>query len=296
MKDVCTAFAGKNITILGLGLLGRGVGDAEFLAKCGARVLVTDKKTEAELAESIARLQQYENITFHLGGHRIEDFTACDLVIKAAGVRLDSPEIAAAREAGVSVAMSTALFAQSAAEIGAVIVGVTGTRGKSTISHMIHHVLKRAGKRTHLGGNVRGLSTLAMLPDVQRGDIAVLELDSWQLQGFGDLRISPHVSVFSNLMPDHQNYYKDIEEYFSDKANIFRYQRHGDTLVVGAQIEARVRAAHPPIDPIVPGALAPDWELRLPGEHNRHNAALAASALLALGLNAQEIRDGLESF
>lgn len=286
---------GKKVTVLGLGLLGRGVGDAEFLAQCGAQVLVTDKKSEEELAQSVARLKQYPNVSFHLGGHALEDFTSCDVVLKAAGVRLDSPEVAAAREAGVPIAMSTALFAQYASEMGVQIVGVTGTRGKSTISHMLCHALKAVGKRVHLGGNVRGLSTLALLGEVKKGDIAVLELDSWQLQGFGELRMSPHVAVFSNLMPDHQNYYKTMDEYLADKAHIYAYQKSGDTLVLGKGLRERLRVA-PPVEPLVPDGLAADWELKIPGEHNRENAALAASALLALGLNTQQIREGLESF
>src|SRR3989338_8861063 len=148
-------FKNKRITVLGLGLLGRGVGDVEFLAKCGAEVLVTDKKTETELTESVAKLKRYPNVAFHLGGHRKEDFETCDLVIKSAGVRLDSPEIAAARAAGVPVAMSTALFAKYATEAGAKIVGVTGTRGKSTVSHMIYATLEETGGwRVHLGGHV----------------------------------------------------------------------------------------------------------------------------------------------
>lgn len=296
MQGFKEAFQGKKITILGLGLLGRGVGDAAFLAECGAHVIVTDTKSEAELAESVARLKQYPHIEFHLGGHREEDFTSADLVVKAAGVRLDSKEIAAARSAGVQVVMSTALFAQYAADMGAKIVGVTGTRGKSTISHMIFHTLKSAGRRAHLGGNVRGLSTLAMLPEVHAGDICVLELDSWQLQGFGDVQISPHIAVFSNLMPDHQNYYKDMDQYFADKANIFKYQKAGDTLIIGDSIEKRVRAAGSPVDPIIPQMIASDWWLKVPGMHNRHNAALAAAALLSLGLTSAEIRAGLESF
>src|SRR6185436_20205427 len=96
-----------------------------------------------------------------------------------------------------------------------------------------------------LGGNIRGVSTLAMLPDVQAGDIAVLELDSWQLQGFGDLAISPQIALFTNLMPDHQNYYRDMDEYFLDKAHIFKHQKPGDTLIVGEGIVDRVREAHP---------------------------------------------------
>lgn len=296
MHDYAAPFRDKKITVMGLGLLGRGVGDVEFLAQCGANVLVTDKKTEEQLAESVARLAVYPNITFKLGGHDAADFTNCDLVIKAAGVRLDSPEIATAKAAGVPITMSTALFAKYAAEAGVKIVGVTGTRGKSTVTHMIHHSLARAGKRVFLGGNVRGVSTLALLPHVQAGDIVVLELDSWQLQGFGDLQISPHVAVFTNLMPDHQNYYSSMEQYFSDKANIFRYQKAGDTLIIGHDIEKRVRAVPAPVEPIIPEKLAAGWILKIPGEHNQFNAACAASALLSLGVTIDKIQDGLESF
>ena len=300
MKAYEEYFKGKRITLLGLGLLGRGVGDAEFLAQCEAIVTVTDTKTEEELAESIARLEKYPNITFHLGGHRKEDFSppagGCDLVIKSAGVRLDSPEIAAAHAAGVTVAMSTALFAKYASGAGAIIVGVTGTRGKTTVSHMIHHVLIRANKNTVLGGNVRGVSTLAMLPNIKKGDIAVLELDSWQLQGFGDLKISPNISVFTNLMPDHQNYYPDMDTYFADKANIFRYQKAGDVLIVGAAITDRIRAAELLLDPIIPEHIPSDWKLKIVGEHNRENASFANAALQALGLSDDEIKAGIESF
>ncbi len=297
MKGFCAPFEGKKITLMGLGLLGRGVGDAEFLAKCGVEVLVTDKKTEEQLTESVQRLKKYPNVSCRLGGHRIEDFTNCDMVLKAAGVPLDSPEIAAARAAEVPVAMSTALFAKYAAEAGAIIVGVTGTRGKSTISSMIYHTLKLNGKRAHLGGNVRGLSTLAMLPEVTAGDIAVLELDSWQLQGFGDLKISPHISIFTNLMPDHMNYYGgSMEKYFADKANIFRFQTAGGALFVGESILEKVNAARPQVAPQVPRLIPSDWKLKVIGEHNRENASLATAALRALGLPESEIKSGLESF
>lgn len=287
-------FGGKRVTILGLGLLGRGLGDARFIAQSGGHVTVTDKKTETELAESVARLP--EGVIRHLGGHQRADFTDTDMVIKGAGVRLDSPEIAAAREAGVPVYMSTALAAKFAGESGATIVGVTGTRGKSTVSQMIFHSLQEAGRRAHIGGNIRGLSTLELLPDIRSGDVLVLELDSWQLQGFGDMQMSPQVAVFTNLMPDHQNYYADMDEYFADKANIFRYQQEGDVLVCGAQIEARVDAVRSIAPPLVPEPLPDGWELRVIGEHNRENAALAAQALRALGLSETEIRDGLGSF
>lgn len=294
--DFRAYFKGKKVTVQGLGLLGRGVGDAAFLSECGAVVTVTDMKNESQLAASLQQLKSYPHITYHLGGHIESDFTSADFVLKGAGVKIDSPYIRAARNAGVPVYMSTALFAHFARAMGATIVGVTGTRGKSTISHMMYHTLTRAGKRAHLGGNIRGLSTLAMLPDIQSGDVAVLELDSWQLQGFKELHLSPHISVFTNLMPDHQNYYPDMDAYFADKANIFLFQNKGDALFIGAEIARMVREAHPSVEGTVVGELAPDWELRIPGIHNRFNAACAAAALLRLGLTSDDIRAGIESF
>lgn len=292
-----TFFKGKRVTILGLGLLGRSVGDAEFVARLGGHVTVTDLKTHEELAESVARLEGVP-VTFHLGGHQRADLTDTDMVIKSAGVPLDSKEVAAARAAGIPVYMSTALAAQFARAMGVKIVGVTGTRGKSTVAHMMHHALVAAGHRAHLGGNIRGVSTLAMLPDFREGDALVLELDSWQLQGFGDLKLSPHIAVFTNLMPDHQNYYPNMDSYFADKAHIFRHQKKGDTLIATPELSERIAslgtldAYQVHIEKPVPK----EWGIQMRGEHNRLNAALAAAALEACGLSEKEIREGLASF
>ncbi|HEV3244939.1 MAG TPA: UDP-N-acetylmuramoyl-L-alanine--D-glutamate ligase [Candidatus Paceibacterota bacterium] len=297
MKDACELFRGKKITLVGLGLLGRGVGDAEFLAKCDVHLIVTDVKSRSQLEPSVARLEKYPNVEFHLGGHQKEDFEHADLVIKAAGVPLDSQEIALARRNNIPVGMSTALFAKYAMENGATVVGVTGTRGKSTVSQMVYKVLKRTRKNVLLGGNVRGVSTLAMLPEVVAGTVCVLELDSWQLQGFGDLRMSPHIAAFTNLMPDHLNYYGgDMEKYFSDKANIFRYQGAKDSLFVGKSILEKVSAAGSTTAPQVPPPIPEEWKLKILGEHNRENASFAAAVLRALGISEQEIKNGLESF
>jgi len=296
MRPYQDFFAGKRVTVMGLGVLGRGIGDVAFLAGLGARLTVTDRKSEADLAPALRHLAGFSNIRYVLGEHRLEDFRDAEMVIKAAGVPLDSPYVAAAKTAGVAVYMSTALFAKFAREAGATLVGITGTRGKSTVTHLIHHALARAGRRALLGGNVRGLSTLAMLPDVSGGEVAVLELDSWQLQGFGELHLSPEVAVFTNLLMDHLNYYPDMDLYFADKANIFRNQKADDALVVGAQVFERVAASQPPSRPIIPPDIPSDWHLQIRGEHNRDNAALAAAALRALGLSEAELRDGLESF
>ncbi len=286
--DASAHFRGKRITLTGLGLLGRGVGDARYLAECGADLIVTDLKTAEELAPSVKALEGLQ-ITFVLGEHRLEDFQNRELIIKGPKTPLDSPYIREAEKNGIPVTMSTALFAKYAKEAGATIVGTTGTRGKTTTTEMIAHILRTAGKKVLLGGNIRGVSTLALLPQVTSDTIAVLELDSWQLQGFGAEKISPDVAVFTNLMPDHQDYYGNMDAYFADKAEIYRHQNAGGVLITTEGLRERVGDAHGEVRI----ATAYDGTLLVPGTHNRMNAGCALLATDALGVDG---RDALALF
>lgn len=297
--DAFQYFKGKRITVMGLGLLGRGVGDVRYLATCGAEIIVTDLKSRIELAESVAELESFPNITFVLGEHRSEDFRERDLILKAAGVPLDSPYIAEAKKNNIPVRMSADLFAEIS---GIPVIGVTGTRGKSSVTHMTNAILKEAGKKVLLGGNVRGVSNLALLTEATPEHIAVLELDSWQLQGWGEARMSPHVAVFTTLYSDHLNYYKNNpEQYLADKANIFLYQDDTSILIIGKQcapiiIEKygeRIESNTLVVDEL---KLPDTWTLRIPGVHNRYNASLALATARALGIDDAISRTALESF
>jgi len=279
---------------MGLGLLGRGVGDAAFLAENGAEVTVTDIKTKAQLAESASQLEKYPNIRFVLGEHKTGDFENVDMVFVAAGVPLDSPYLAHARDKGVKLVMSAAFFAEKS---GIPVIGVTGTRGKSTVVHFITHTLAQAGVQSLLGGNIRGVSNLQLLKVVEGIEIAVMELDSWQLQGFGWAGISPHIAVFTNLFEDHLNYYPDMETYFRDKANIYVHQKEDDALIIGKTVAEVWMQKLPALSGVkVPQILPSDWILQIPGEHNRENAALAVEAMRAYGLSEAVIKAGIESF
>jgi len=294
-------FKGNKITLMGLGLLGRGVGDAEFFAKEGAELIVTDLKTKSELKESLDKLRKYKNIKYRLGGHNIKDFEGRDFILKAAGVPLDSPYIKHAKDKGIPIIMSTALFALLSP---AKIIGVTGTRGKSTVTAMIYEIIRQDKKRkgkVYLGGNVQGVATLPLLSKVKSGDMVVLELDSWQLQGFGDLRTSPGVSVFTTFMPDHLNYYKgDLNKYFEDKANIYRNQRGEDIFIAGEQLcslpvnftKKLPKGTHF----VSERALPKNVSLRIPGEHNVYNAALAFEVTRTMKVPRNTIVSALEKF
>ncbi|MDD5152897.1 MAG: UDP-N-acetylmuramoyl-L-alanine--D-glutamate ligase [Candidatus Pacebacteria bacterium] len=298
-KSYKTFFKGKKITMLGLGLLGRGVNVAKFLAGLGAELTITDLKTAEALESSLKQLKKFSNIRYVLGEHKLEDFRNRDIVIKSAGVPFDSIYVAEARAHNIPVEMDASLFAKFSP---ARIIGVTGTRGKSTVTHLVEHILKGAYPgRVFVGGNVRGMATLPLLKKVKLDDFAVFELDSWQLQGFGDAKISPEVAVFTNFLSDHMNYYRgDMEMYFNDKANIFKYQKKGDTLILGEQsekeikkrkvkVEGRVVVAHPNI-------LPKSWKVKIPGEHNRKNIACAILVCRTLGVPEKFIKRGVETF
>jgi len=209
------------------------------------------------------------------------DFRGRDFILKAAGVPLDSPFISEAKKQNIPIMMSTAWFSKIVMARGAILVGITGTRGKSTTTHLIHHILRGHRPRVFLGGNVKGMSTLKLLPNVRAGDVVVLELDSWQLQGFGDLKISPQVAVFTNFMPDHLNYYQgSMKKYFADKSNIFKFQKKEDKLFWGDKVPSSPKG----------------WKLKLLGEHNMKNVALAIAVAKYFKVPQKEIKLAVENF
>ena len=284
---------------MGLGLLGRGVGDARYLASKGAELIVTDLKSAEELAVSVEALAGFSNVTFVLGEHRLEDFCDRDYILKAAGVPLDSVYIVEARKNGIPIKMSASWFKELA---GVPVIGITGTRGKSTVTHMLEGILKLAGGNLLVGGNVRGVSTLALLDQVTPRHTALFELDSWQLQGFGDDHLSPELAIFTTFYPDHLSYYHDdIDAYLADKANIFLYQKPSDTVILGEQMALTVidkyeQQIHSKIVVAGEKTLPHDWELLVPGAHNRYDAALALAAARALGVSDEVSKKALETF
>lgn len=299
--DASGYFRGKKITVMGLGLLG-GVGDIAYLAESGAELIVTDLKSEADAKPSLDVLARFSNIRYTLGRHDLADFRGRDLVVKAPGAPLDSPFVAEARKEGTPVTMWAALFSGFAREVGATLVGVTGTRGKTTVTEMIAAILHAAGKHVIEGGNMRGTALLPRLAELSRDTVVLLELDSWKLQGFGEAHLSPHIAVFTTFFDDHLNYYQgDRDAYLTDKANIFLNQGSEDVLILGKQCATtiteryaeKISAKTITVDE---SALPETWTLRIPGLHNRYNAALAFSAAQALGIADNTIREALEAF
>ena len=175
---------------MGLGLHGGGVGVAKFFYNQGADVLVTDLKTEQQLAESLNKLKGLK-IEYSLGGHKESDFLSANLIVKNPDVPNNSPYLEIAKKKNIPIETDVDLFLKLSK---AVIIGVTGTKGKSTIASLIYHLIKPKFKRVFLAGNI-GISPLELLPKIKQGDKVVLELSSFELEG---LTQSPNIAVITS--------------------------------------------------------------------------------------------------
>jgi len=270
---------------------------ARFLAEAGAQLTITDLKTKKELKLSLDKLKKFKKINYILGRHRLADFRNKDMIIKAAGVPLDSLYIKEALRNKIPVEMDASLFIKLAK---IKTIGITGTRGKSTVTDIIYQILKKNYSlgNVFLGGNVKGVATLPLLKKVKKNDIVVLELDSWQLQGFNDLKISPQISVFTNFLPDHMNYYKNrMDLYFKDKSSIFKFQNKNDYLIVSQQAKKEITKR---FNNIIKSKIIitknEKWQTKLIGEHNQENFNLASQVLEILGIKKSIIKKEIKNY
>ncbi len=222
-------FKNKKVLVMGLGLHGGGGAVARWLNRQGAKIIVADLKSKKELAAPINQLRRLKGIRYHLGGHRVSDFSASDIVIKGPGVPPDSPYLKIARKNNIPIITDIHIFLFNLPP-GVKIIGITGTKGKSTAATLIAKILAQK-YHVHLAGNIRK-SVLEILPKVKKGDFVVLELSSFQLEDILGLHYRFPVAVLTSLFPDHLNRHGTFENYRKAKEVIFSFQGRGDLLVV----------------------------------------------------------------
>jgi UDP-N-acetylmuramoylalanine--D-glutamate ligase len=212
----------KKVLVMGLGLIGGGVSLIKWLVKQKAKITVTDLKTKNELKPSLRKLKNLP-IKYVLGRHRKIDFKRADLIIKNPAVLNNSPYLEEARKNKIPIETDLSLFFNF---FKGLVIGVTGTKGKSTTSTLIYEILKSAKKKVFLAGNI-GKTPLNYLKNKKK--IAVLEISSFQLE---NLTKSPQIAVITNIYPDHLDRYRNFKNYLEVKKNIFKYQNQKDFLIL----------------------------------------------------------------
>lgn len=274
-------YKNKKVLILGLGINQGGLGATRFFAKAGAKVKVTDLKDKEFLKPSLDALKEFPEIEYVLGEHRFDDLDWADLIIRNPALRPENPYLKYAKEKGKHIEMDMGIFLQFVNPEQ--IIGITGTKGKSTTASLIYQALKAGGKDVFFAGNI-GKSVLDTIPVVKKDSLVVLELSSFQLEGFDDHKVSPKYAVITNIFPDHLNYYGTMESYIESKRIIAKYQTKNDYLFLK---EADEITSNPKFLTGLEGQvvyyalkdLPQDFSPKLPGEHNLENfaAALAVS-------------------
>jgi UDP-N-acetylmuramoylalanine--D-glutamate ligase len=301
-------FINKRVTVVGMAR--SGIAAAKALHALGARVTITDRKPPAQLAEQISRMGT-SGIVVEAGGHPERLFLETDLVVLSPGVPKIT-QIVAAQQRGVKII--------SELELGWLLsdspfVGITGTNGKSTVTTLVGLMLRRAGKRTLVAGNIGNALTEA--PELLRNqDWIVAEISSFQLEDIDTFR--PRIAAVLNVTQDHLDRYANLAEYGRAKERIFRNQQQDDVLVLNfddpvvRDMAGRARCR------VVPfslsersgfgayveegmlmaggGAICSVDEIHIKGLHNRENALAAAAAALAAGADRASIAAVLREF
>lgn len=259
----------------------------------------------------------------------LAEFGPGDMIFRTPGARYHLPELAHARERGVTVTSATRLFFD---RCPGTIIGVTGTKGKGTTSSLIYEIVKAAGRDAFIAGNI-GVPALDILPRMDAHSWAVLELSSFQLI---DLEKSPHIGVALMVTSEHLDWHADVEEYAAAKSNIVRWQTAADFAVLAADYPRSAAYAeltkgdvlmfsrhHPvargawaedgafwfsPGGAGVPGTatahamigprekICPASSLKIPGEHNWENACAAIAAAKAAGIETAAIAAAIANF
>lgn len=302
-------YTGKKITILGLGRYehGSGIAAVKFFIDQGADLLITDLQSEEELAHQVERVKRYAteknyqgNLVWGMGGHKEEYITQADLLVPNPGVPVTSSFVQLAQENGVLIESEMSLFFK---RCPAKIIGVTGTRGKSTTTALIHHFLQSLEKKIWLGGNIAKSSPLEFLSQIKADDMVVLELSNFMLEYLNLQKLSPDIAVLLNVLPDHLSRYAGgMDEYAGVKEVITKYQDEEGVLICNQQnrytheIGKRTKARVIWFDPTNPATPVNLQLATLVGEHNQANILAAVVTAEYLGLSQEQIENTLGSF
>ncbi len=286
-----------------IGIIGgaeSGVGAALLAKENGWAVFVSDfgsikKSFKSELIAA--------GIEFEEGGHSERRLLEMDMIVKSPGVPSNVPIVKRIREQEIPI-ISEIDFASR--YFNGDIIAITGSNGKTTTTSLIHHIIEKAGLDAILAGNIGTSFSRALLQS--NANIAVIEVSSFQLDDL--LTFQPKVAIITNISPDHLDRYAySFQNYAQAKFNITKFQKSGDVLIyssddqkstemisgINAEIK-RLPLDRSDVSLVLKKPNGEQCKLKLLGEHNRINAAMAVLAVQSIKIEADDIFAGLETF
>ncbi len=289
-------FQDKKVVILGYGR--EGISTLKLISDIGCKSIIIADKNE----DVINQVENAEKYNFCLGDNYLSCLDDCDIIMKAPGIGLKNT---VSDDIKKKITSQTDLFLQTCPSK---VIGITGTKGKSTTSSLIYHILKESGYDTMLIGNI-GVPPLERMSEFKSDTVIVCEMSCHQLEY---VKASPDISVLLNIYPEHLDHYADFDAYANAKLNIFKYQKDCDTLIIGDEVKEK---ADTKANIIVAGfdcgdigtrnggifindSFIPSEKIdtRLKGEHNLYNIAIAFCAAMKAGCTTDDCLKALPAF
>lgn len=278
---------GHKAVVVGAGGSGRAA--VRLLLALGADVRLLDK---AEPNDAVKAFVAETGVAFQSGAHTAQQFAGADMVVLSPGIPVASLADVLADVPGNRIIAELELASWFLAEP---IIAVTGSNGKTTTVSLIAHMLEHAGKKVFLGGNI-GTPPSDYLVSGERADVVVLEVSSFQLQNCSSFR--PQVAVLLNCAPNHLDFHKDMEEYFSAKLRIFARQTAQDRAIVPLEMKeelerrAFTKAGRTYFVPSERFSAV----TKLLGAHNKANMEAAWLAVRHFGVTEEQAREAVATF
>jgi UDP-N-acetylmuramoylalanine--D-glutamate ligase len=277
--------------------------------------MVTDLKSAEELSASLKLLNGLP-VKFRLGKHSEEDFADADMLVVNPAVPDDSSFLQIACDNNVHIDSELNIFFRL---VPAPIIGITGSNGKSTTTSLLGEMLKEAGIKTWVGGNI-GVSLLEHLDEIKPDDVVVLEISSFQLDLLSRIEMSPHISIVTNIAPNHLDRHKTMENYIGAKKTMVRYQTEDDYTILNyddpalreweGECKSRILWFSATKE-LEHGAFLKDNEIiinhnsnviscpiqtNIKGIHNRQNIMAASYAAVAMHADVESIKNAIAGF
>lgn len=292
-------FSNKKIAILGLGIENLALVNFLLIKKVSSKITICDFRSAEQLGDRFDKLSEYRNISWKLGKEYNHDLDKFDILFRSPGWTIDCPGIKTAlkiRKNRIILTSPIEIFMKLCPTKN--VVGVTGTKGKGTTSSLIYEILKTAGNKAWLGGNI-GVAPFGFIEKIKPADWVVLELSSFQLQG---IKVSPHFAVITNFAKEHlspadpnnPNFHKSLKEYLEAKLNIVRWQKKADKAVINKKLEARIKKAG--LKAKIVYFNRSELPSKLIGEHNKENIAAAVGVAELIGIKEEKIRKAVAGF
>ena len=213
----------KKVAIIGMGV--SNIPLLDYFYKKNANVTIFDKRNIEDLDKNVIEKVSRYNMGMFLGENHLSNLKGFDIIFRSPSCRPDTKEIVEEVKRGAILTSEIEMLMELCP---GKIIGITGSDGKTTTTSLIYEIIKKKGYNCYLGGNI-GIPLFTKVDEMTKNDIVILELSSFQLM---NMKISPDISVITNITPNHLDIHKSYEEYIDSKKNIFKYQDEKGILVL----------------------------------------------------------------